>query len=407
MKIDIRVQGYAVLRIYSAAPERCLNRLSEMEIPFWQVTRVDDLTMQVHIFYRDKTRFCETMEKTQAETELVEEVPGIWFFLLWLKRPVLLLVIVAALFVTLKLPNYIWVITVSGNETISDTEIIQALDELGIHFGTRTDAFQSQDIKNRLLNMVDGLQWAAVNCSGGNCQILVKEREETPDLLDWHQTTDVVASMSGVIQEIRVLDGFACCEVGDTVTAGQLLVTGTMDWVIDIQKCHAQAEIYALTWREMEAATPDSCIERDGGEWTVLARYLQIGRKRIKLSGSSRICAIGCDKMITRELLTLPGGYTFPVALVTEYYCESDVMECTISEETAELILRDYGNRIVQADMVAGQIQSVDFDLSVKRGRYSVKAVYACREMIAREQTVNLFGSEQIYDGTDSERGSG
>ena len=111
--------------------------------------------------------------------------------------------------------------------------------------------------------------------------------------------------------------------------------------------------------------------------------------------------------MITRELLTLPGDYTFPITLITEYRCKSEVIDCAISKEMAEILLRDYGNRMVQADMVAGRILSVDFDLSEKQGQYSAAAVFSCREMIAREQTVDLFGSEQIYDGTDSERGSG
>lgn len=406
-KTEYWVRGYAVMRVRSAAPERCLNRLSAQKIPFWQVVRIDDLTLQVSIFYRDKRRFCALLEQAQAESETVREIHGIWFFLLWLRRPVLLLTVAAALFVTLELQNYIWVITVSGNETVSDAEIVRALEELGVRFGTRTDSFQSQDIKNRLLNCVDGLQWAAVNCNGGVCQVLVKEREEKPDLLDWHQVTNVVASRDGTIQEIRVLDGFACCMVGDTVTAGQTLVTGMMDWVLDVQKCHAQAEIYALTWRELKSVTPESCTVREAGIWKTTARYLQIGRKRIKLSGSSRICDLGCDKMVTRELWTFPGGYTVPVTLITEFCCESELAACSISESVAESILRDYGDRTVQKDMVAGQIQSVNFDLTRKRGRYSAMAVFSCREMIAREQTVNLFGSEQVYDRTDSERGAG
>ncbi len=400
-------RGYAVMRIRSAAPERCLNRLTEQQIPFWEVVRIDSLTIQLCIFYRDKARFCDMVEQTQADAEVVKEFPGVWFFLLWLKRPVLLLTIAAALFITLKLPDYIWVITVSGNETVSDTEIVQALDELGIHFGTKTDSFQSQDIKNHLLNRVEGLQWAAVNCNGGNCQVLVKEREATPDILDWHQTMDVVAATDGTLLEVRVLDGFAHCAVGDTVTEGQLLVSGTMDWVVDLQKCHARAEIYALTWREMEAVTPDSCTEQETERWRVSARYLQIGRKRIKLSGSSRICATGCDKMITREILTFPGGYTFPVAWITEYSCETEVTDCTVSKEMAESILLDYGKRTVQAKMIAGEILSIDAETDGRKGRYTTAMCFSNREMIAREQTVNLFGSEQIYDGTDSERGAG
>lgn len=98
--------------------------------------------------------------------------------------------------------------------------------------------------------------------------------------------------------------------------------------------------------------------------------------------------------MITREVLTLPGGFTFPVVLITETYEASQTETCTLSREEALSILSGYGTSSVSESMIAGEILSSDTNLSVSGGRYNLEASYACREMIAREQDVNLFGSD-------------
>ena len=56
--------------------------------------------------------------------------------------------------------------------------------------------------------------------------------------------------------------------------------------------------------------------------------------------------------------------------------------------------------------MAAGRILDVRQQTSALRGSYCLEAVFACREMIAQEQEVNLFGSEQFYGRESSERGA-
>ena len=110
--------------------------------------------------------------------------------------------------------------------------------------------------------------------------------------------------------------------------------------------------------------------------------------------------------MINRKFLTLPGGYTFPVTLITETWVAAETESRTLSRQEAEAILSDYGRRTVTVSMVAGQILSCDSKTQAAGGCYSLSSVYACREMIAREQEVNLFGSEQIYGRENPERGA-
>ncbi|MEA4964465.1 MAG: sporulation protein YqfD [Oscillospiraceae bacterium] len=392
--LELALRGYVEVELHSAAPERCLNRLADWEVPFWDTTPLDEFTVRLFVFFRDLKRLRHEAERAQAEVRVVREAPGVWFFLTWLRRPFLLAGLALAIFAVLRFPCYVWTVSVSGNETIPTSEILRAVDTLGVCFGTKTDSIHSQDIKNRLLNLVDGLQWAAVNCSGGCCQVLVKEREKAPTLLDRQQAADVVAARDGTIIQMSVLEGQTLCQVGDTVTEGQKLVSGVNDFVVNLQTARAQAEIYALTWRNLEVKTPAVCeVPAERGQKSV-ARYLQIGRLRIKISGSSSISGVTCDKIIEREKLTLPGGITFPVTLITETCRETVTEERPVTEQEATVILEGYGANTVERSMVAGQILSQKKSVVSASGCYILQCIYSCQEMIAREQEIQLYGSE-------------
>ena len=403
-KLELFLKGWVEVEIRSAAPEACLNRCSRAGIPFWDAEKLGSLGLRLRLFYRNLYRFQCEARHAQAEILCIREHPGVWRLAALLRRPFLWAPVIAAVCLTLLLQNHIWYVTVSGNETVSTQEILQAASALGVHFGTKNSSISSQTVKNHLLNEVEGLQWAAVNCDGGRCELLVKERESAPELLDRRLPCDVVAAQDGTIVALSVLEGQALCTVGDTVREGQLLVSGINDFTVHVQKTHAQAEIYARTWRKFAAVTPENCTVRCGNAGTSVCRYLQLGSFRIKISGSSSIYTPGCDKIIKRNVLTLPGGIVFPIALIEERCSAAPVEAMRLLGKDAESLLLAYGGRRIPAAMTAGEILGIQSSLRESAGSFCLQATYACQEMIARERDANIFGSEQDYGGESSER---
>ena len=395
--------GYVRVELRGASPERCLNRLSENGISFWNVEAVSPFALRVCVLYKLSGRAVKMAERSQCEAEILEAYPGIYGLPSLLKRPVLLVGLLTAILAVSVLPDYIWTVRVSGNTSVPSEEILRTLDSLGVRFGAKSAEIDSVDVKNRLLNLVDGLQWAAVNCSGGQCEVLVREREADPEIIDRRIIADVVAGCAGTVVELRVLQGEAVCAVGDTVEKGQILVSGITDNLVNLRTSRAQAEIYALTWKETATVIPQKAVK--SGEVLEQHRevWLQLGRFRIKISGNSRICGAGCDKMINRKTMTLPGGYQFPVSVVTETCVHRSQEPYRMTRQEASDLLLSYTTRSVLDGMVGGTILSSDYAVSSRDGCLCFSGVFACREMIAREQEVNLFGSEQ-YGRTNSER---
>ncbi len=76
------------------------------------------------------------------------------------------------------------------------------------------------------------------------------------------EATNVIASRAGIVTSMSVIGGQAVCKEGQAVLEGELLVTGLVDCKTHTQVTHADAEIYALTQREIQAVYPADWTEK-------------------------------------------------------------------------------------------------------------------------------------------------
>lgn len=391
-----RLLGQVELVIRGPDPAWALNRLCMARIPFWGVDWRDSFTVVLTVPSRavDQAREAVRAAMCDCETGSVRGLPRLLGRLV--RRPVLLVLLFLNLAAALVLPRFVFFYTVTGNETVPEAQILRALDDQGVGFGIYGPDIRPQWIKDHLLNTLTDLQWITVTQNGCVAQVVVRERPETPETEDRRQLSHVEATRDGVIVSQSVLAGQALCKVGDTVKAGQRLVSGIVDLERTYTIENAQAEIYANTRRTGTVVTPDRSYIKEAAGETVRCLWLQVGKRRIKIFGNSGILEASCDKMEKRQPLTLPGGYELPVALIWETYTPYTLRETALTETAAQLLLAEYAETVTSADMVAGEILARDLDLTVRRGIYRLDWDMDCREMIAR--SVEFDFSEKDFD---------
>lgn len=390
-------RGYVRLRITGAAPQTCLNKLTERGIPFRELLREDEL----HYSFCVSPQNAEEAERLAMSAYCTaERVEYVGWKTLWQRlrrRPMLVVGMLCAVFFSFFLQTRVWVIEVHGNERLYKGEIVHALEELGIQPGASATAFDQQELKLRMLNLLPELSWIAVNRNGGVLTVLVTERSDPTENATKHTAANLVAVRDGVLTEVSVLEGMRLCQVGDTVRKGQILVSGFEDYGLCIRGVCAQGEIYGQTWhRGILVTTCERTFKAyTGREWK--SRAIIFGRKRINLSGNSGISYAECDKMIDRIPLHLP-GYTFPIVLETVTYREYTPTRMPITETEAEKLLRNAWERMTNASMVAGKLEETKDSLQRTQDCYILTAESICNEMLARSVPL-----EPIYGGDTNE----
>ena len=377
------IRGYCRLKIEGVATDRVLNRCVKRRIPFWNLHRPDEFTLCLCVFSTDVETVKSLVENCLCETKDVAYV-GIQDTLIkMIKRPVLLLGLLLSFAIVLVSQNYLLFFDVTGSENVPDEAVLRALDTLDIGFGISGPKIKPKRIKDHILSMMPQLQWITITQNGCMAQVVIRERPETPKTVERRGLANIIASKSGMITEQSVFEGQAMKAPGDFVGKGEMLVSGVVDLETKYIIVRAQAEIYGKTWYHKKVATPEKCLNKEPADKTSWCIWLEIGKRRIKIFGNSRIYDADCDKMISRRNITLPGGHKLPIAVMIERQHSYNVGEMQISADSANRILQAYAEDSVSQQLCAGRVLSYDRKLQKAEGCHLLDAMFVCHEMIA------------------------
>lgn len=375
--------GGCDITISGAAPERCINELPKENITFWKIRFQDEMHYRLCILAKDLKSVKKIALKSYCTIEECRETGIPILTKRLLSRPTLFISMAVALFLTFFLQSFVWVIEVEGNQTVPKEVILRELEAQDIHFGTWAGEIDSQTTKNIMLNAVPSLSWLAVNRNGGKLSVLVTERESDPAEKPNYDTVNIVAAKDGVITDYSISEGMKLCSRGDTVKAGQILVSGYEDYGLFIRNVCAEAEIYAKTWCSGTLVMPSERMQKVYTGKTEKQISLLFGRKRIKLFGNSSNLEGSCDKMVFVKRVSLP-GYTFPLAIETVVAREYTQQSVSILLQEATEILRQAWKRNTLLSMVAGEINDTKEKFSTSNHLYILQAESTCTEMIAK-----------------------
>lgn len=385
MKFREIISDLLTVEFSSAEPESLLGNLTQAKIQISHVTQVNELTYQVQIHRRDYKKLSGILKKHGVNSKII----NIWGLYRNVKnlfhRPLLLSTFLFIFLSALYLPSKILFVTVEGTEIIPKRMILQAAETCGIRFGASRKLVRSEKMKNALLSEVPGLQWAGINTSG--CTAIISVRESKGEQASkTNVISNIISDRDGYVLETTITNGTVQISPGDTVTKGQLLISGYTDCGICIRISRAEGEILAQTHRNMQVVMPKSYYVPVRKEKPYYTISFLIGKKRINLWKCSRISGTGYDRMYEEYYVSLPGGYQLPFAICIDQYVSYDLQPKVILENDALLQMQKFSENYLKHDMIGGQILQSQHHFQSDNGLYRLQSSYTCTEMIGKER---------------------
>ena len=377
------LRGSVKIEIRGDYPERFLNLCADGGIALRELRRISETHYTAAVTPRAYLKARPLADRALCTVRIIGR-SGLPFIAWRIRRRYALIAGLLLIWAALWASSlFIWDIEVTGNVNIGTGEILAALEDAGVGIGTFGPSVNQEDIRSLVLLRLHDLSWITVNFTGSRAQVIVRERVPKPQMTDDSIPADIIAARSGIITKVCVYEGKSLLKAGDSVVAGDTLVSGTVESLSSgVRDVHARAEIYARTWYEISERIPAMYGEKVYTGKKFSRKALIFFGKRLNLYFSCGISYAACDKIIERSRPSLPGGVFGFLGLETETYYPYEIRQARLSIKEAEEILSprlyDVLSRTIDGEIVSSEITAEE-----ENGVINVTLRAECLEQIA------------------------
>ena len=148
-------------------------------------------------------------------------------------------------------------IEITGNTRIPDAEILRALADLGVGYGIPFRELPYDYIEQQMRLAVHDIEWITLRHTGGRLIVDLTEERLPPEMHDRRIPANIIAAETAQITGMDVRGGFAVKQVGDTVRAGELLISGAQTDSFGICRYyHAEGTVKGTYFDTFEQTLP-------------------------------------------------------------------------------------------------------------------------------------------------------
>lgn len=283
-------------------------------------------------------------------------------------------------------------IEVTGNDTLSDREILCQLRLCGLRIGDYGPSVPVREVENRMLQTMDGLDFCSLTFHGTRAVLSVREAEEKPEIEDDTRPADVVSVTEGIITHMEPWSGDALFQEGDAVLEGEVLISGIMtmdppaftEQDLGTMTVRASGRVLAQTWRTLEAKTG---LTAPGKAYTgrAMKRYsLNLMGRRLNFYQNSGISYGKYDRMTQIKTWAPLGDRGLPILWQRETIREYETAPLSLDPEQAETMLKDRLAETLAARLDEGKVLRQDFQSRREGDTLTVTLLAQCSEQIGR-----------------------
>ena len=384
--------GCVSFRAENGFSERFINSCCAQGIPLWELTKTaDGLTAKTTIRGYRKIRIPARSSSMRVRITGRSGLP----FLIsrHIHRTGLIAGLVIVLLAMNLLSGHIWIIDVTGNTTIPDSEIIAAFDEAGLTVGKSIRKLQRAEIESKAMLLLNNTTWAAINMKGCTAEIKVRELEQIPDIETHQGTSNIVARKDGQIEIIEVYRGSASVKKGEAVTKGDLLISGVSESRTQVSLfTDADGYVAARTNISIEAMAPYKMIALSPKTKKIRSFYF-LGMEILPERELDGMCYENRTRLEIK-------GKTLPFGINYRLYTSFEEKEITISREQARLMAMSRFSFEHLCKTSHTQIITQQAEITAADDGMKINGIYTCLENIGESRPFEL---EEIADENQSE----
>ena len=239
-------------------------------------------------------------------------------------KPLVISTAAAALALALFSSSVVWDVRVEGNERLTDSEVVLALEGCGLRVGDLWWTLDRSKIETALLSSFSDIAWVNVNRRGSVAYVTVLEGH----LPDGESSTrpegyaNVVASADCVIEQITVKRGVAMVKEGDTVRQGDLLISGVLPESAGGGFCYAEGYVVGRISDTVSVTVERDYEKKSEKDKKISSLSLKIFNFSVNIFKRYGNSYSECDIIKEIKTFSLLGKAPLPIEISIEYAVE-------------------------------------------------------------------------------------
>lgn len=329
-------KGYVTIIVEGYFLEKFINICTRRQIYLWDVKMVNSCTVKMKVSINGFKALKPIAHKTKCRVRILYKKGTPFIIHRYRKRKTFMLGVLLFGILLWYLTSFIWIIDIVGNDNLRKEEIAACLEQSGLTVGSYKIGLDTDSIENDMMLRMNQLSWIGIEFKGTKAIVEVKERRMPPKIVEKHIPCNVIATKDGVIKSMVVKSGQPVVKIGDTVTKGQLLVSGILDSKVQgIRYTHSVASVKARTWYEKSTEVSLKRSKKIKTGNTITKNSLKIMDKQINLYLNSSIPYANYDKITSNKELIIGNDFILPIVYESNVYEEVIIQEEKISLDDA------------------------------------------------------------------------
>ncbi len=283
----------------------------------------------------------------------------------------------------------VWDVRIEG-EDVDDSAVLGELSACGLYPGRLWASIDRSRIELQMLERSDEVSWLNINRRGGVAYVKVMKKEvhdvTEPDV----GYASIVAVTDAVIEEISVVSGVALVKVGDSVKAGDVLISGIIESETGVEFCRASGRVIGRVSDSIRVEIPrmtDEKVYHSEKTEEIRLNIFNFSAKIFKLYGNSHE---SCDIIEETKELMLPSNKKMPVSLTVERILSYTVRERRMSDGEMTSAASDATAAMLGERLRAAELLRISTSGEFKEGMYVMDTGFVCAEQIGEPLPLSL-----------------
>ena len=319
MNISYKLLGAVEISAYDDNIIALLNLCMYCGIPYTDFKNMPDGSIRLIFKLSDSKKVFSECRKRGIEINAVKKIGLPPFLYKYRRRYGLVLGMLIAVAITVLSQQYIWDIRITGNETMTSSEVGSLLEQYGLKVGTYIPKLNTDKLENKLLINSEKISWISVNITGNVAQVQIRENKSADKNEELNNKfANLVAEKSGIIQQVQIFRGNIRVKAGDYVNEGDLLVSGLYDSDrVGFRYTRASGIVMAKTVNEYVVEIPLEYEEKEYTGNVNFEKYLNFFGYSFNISKNCRNDMMFYDTISTVENCSFPDGTQTPIEIQT------------------------------------------------------------------------------------------